>query len=391
MKNNSAVTRRDFLQRGVTAASVPVVLGLTDNLFAKNAKEVITCGIIGTGGRGRNLMENALQVPGVKVTAICDIDQEAIDKALAIAGDHKPETYTYYKRLLEQPDLDAVIVATPPFLHKSMIIDVLDSGRHCYTEKPMCITVHDLDAVLERSRTSRGILQVGHQLHFLPQYHMLMKRLHGGEFGKIGFIRAQRYANWDGPGSRGKMKWLWSIEESGDQILEQSVHELDIINWLMNDHPVRIAGLGGQNMIFEPEGCNICDNYGLTLEYPGERHAIFSMTKYAPYELGGRIINAYAEKASIDAPFSGPCKIIWRGKNAPPPEEITAEKVNMTYESVKGFFRCIREGSQPRVTAETGRTAALTAMLGRKAIYERRVVTWDELLIEGAPLRPIRG
>ncbi len=390
MEKNSAVSRRDFLHQGVAAASVPVVLGLTGNLLAQKAGKVITCGVIGTGGRGRYLMENALKVPGVKVVALCDINQEALDKALALAGDSKPKTYTYYQKLLEQPDLEAVFVATPPFLHKAMIIDALDSGRHCYAEKPMCITVHDLDAVLERSRTAKGILQVGQQLRFLPQYHRLMERLHKGEFGKIGFIRCQRYANWDGPGSRGKMRWLWTIEESGDQILEQSVHELDVINWLMNDHPVRIAGLGGQNVIFEPEGCNTCDHYGLTMEYPGGRHAIFSMTKYAPYELGGRIVNAYAEKASIDAPLSGPNKIYWRGKETPP-EEITAEEVNTTYESVKGFFDCIRQGSRPLVDAETGRTAALTAMLGRKAIYERRVVTWDELLVEGAPVRLIRG
>ena len=93
---------------------------------------------------------------------------------------------------------------------------------------------------------------------------------------------------------------------------------------------------------------------------------------------------------SLDAPLSGPSKIYWRGKDAPP-EEITAEEVNTTYESVKGFFDCIRQGSRPVVDAETGRIAALTAMLGRKAIYERRVVTWDELLKEGAPVRPVRG
>jgi len=390
MEKKPAVSRRDFLQRGIAAASAPAVLALAGNLTAGNAAQEITCGFIGTGGRGRNLMENALKVPGVKVTAICDINQDALAKSLALAGERKPKTYTYYKKLLEHPELEAVFVATPPHLHKPMIIDVLDSGRHCYAEKPMCITVHDLDLVVERSRSARGILQVGQQLRFLPQYHMLMERLHGGEFGKIGFIRCQRYGNWNGPGSRGEMRWLWSIEESGDQILEQSVHELDVINWLMNDHPVRIAGLGGQNMIFEPEGCNVCDNYGLTLEYPGERHAIFSMTKYAPYEIGGRIINAYAEKASIDAPISGPNKIYWRGKDGPP-EEITADKVNLTLEAIKGFIQSIRQGTQPLCGAETGRTAALTAMLGRKAIYERRVVTWDDLLVEGVPLRPIRG
>ncbi|MEA2062858.1 MAG: Gfo/Idh/MocA family oxidoreductase [Gemmatimonadota bacterium] len=391
MEEKRSVNRRNFLQGGIAAAGVPALLGLAGSLNAQGASDTVALGVIGTGGRGRALMGSALKVPGVRVAALCDIDTGALEKALVGAGEHKPDTYPYYKKLLELDGLDAVIIASPPYLHKPMVIDALDAGKHVYVEKPMCITVHDLDAVLERSRTARGILQVGQQLRLLPKYQRLTKRLHCGEFGKIGFIRAQRYADWNGPGSRGRMKWLWSIEQSGDQILEQSVHELDIINWLMNDHPVRVAGLGGQNMIFEPDGCNVCDNYGLTLEYPGGRQAVFSMIKYAPYEIGGRIINAYAEKASIDAPFYGPDKIYWRGENAPEPEETESGKVDTTLESVKHFITCIRTGRQPVCNADIGRTAALTAMLGRKAIYERRVVTWEELLIEGAPVRPIRG
>ena len=392
MNKNRPVTRRNFLQSGAIALGAPAILGLAGKLSGQEAAP-LRFGVIGTGGRGRYLLERALQAPGTIAAALCDIDPDALAQAAKIAEKHQPKTYSYYKKLLEQKDLEAVIIATPPFLHKTMVVDVLESGRHCYCEKPLAITVDDLEAVVKASRTARGILQVGQQLRYHPSLREAIGRIHNGEFGKIGFVRGQRYADWDGPGSLTIMRWLYTIEESGDQIVEQSVHELDVINWIMNDHPLRIAGLGGQNMIFEPEGNNICDHYGLTIEYPGDRHAVFSMLKYAPYDqkFGGSIINAYGEKASLDLAFSGPVTIIRRGKDAPKPEEIVDRKVDFAQECVNDFFRCVREGKKPYADAELGNITALTALLGRKAIYERRVVSWEDLLREGAPVRPIRG
>ncbi|HUU29542.1 MAG TPA: Gfo/Idh/MocA family oxidoreductase [archaeon] len=392
MKETRQINRRNFLQHGAIAFGAPAVLGLSSSVFGKESGP-LNFGVIGTGGRGTYLLEQALKVPGVRATALCDIDQEALEKAREIAKNHKPETYTYYKKLLERKDLDAVFIATPPYLHKSMTVDTLDAGLNCYTEKPMALTVNDLEAVVKTCREARGILQVGQQLRYHPSLREAMRRIQNGELGKIGFIRSQRYADWDGPGSRLGMRWLWTIEESGDQIVEQSVHELDVLNWVMNDHPVRIAGLGGQNMIFEPEGCNICDHYGLTLEYPGDRRAVFSMIKYAPYgyNMGDRIIDAYGEKGSIDLQLKGPSTIVWRGKEAPKPEEIEDKKVDYALACIKDFFDCIRDSRKPYADAEIGQITALTALLGRKAIYERRVVTWEDLLKEGAPLRPIRG
>ena len=390
MEQESTLNRRSFIRHSVMAAAAPAVLGLGGQAIAEKDFPV-NFGVIGTGGRGRQLLGSALQVPGSRATALCDISEDALGQAAEIAKEHKPKTYGDYKRLLEQKDLDAVIVATPPYLHKNMAIDVLESGRNCYCEKPLALTVSDIEAVVRAVGQARGILQVGQQLRFIAQLRQLMLRLHKGELGKIGFIRGQRYADWDGPGSRGPMKWLWNIEQSGDQIVEQSVHELDILNWIMNDHPVRAAGLGGQNIIHEPPGANVCDTYGLTFDYPDQRQAVFSMTKYAPYShnMGGTIINAYGEKGSADAQFDDPVTIVWRGKNAPEPETISVTGMDFGYECVKDFFRCIREKDQPFVNAEIGRVTALTALLGRKAIYERRVVTWEDLLKEGAPVKPV--
>jgi predicted dehydrogenase len=364
-------------------------MGLAGTLGAAAGTEV-RAGLIGTGNRGRALLGHVLKSPGVKVAALCDINPDASGKAAEMASGHKPKLYSYYKNLLDQKDLDAVFVATPPYLHKQMIVDVMDSGRSCYAEKPLALTVEDIEAVVEAVNRASGVLQVGQQLRYHTGFHKLMPRIHSGLLGKLGFLRGQRYADWGGPGSRGAMYWLWTIEQSGDQIVEQSVHELDLINWVMNDHPVRACGLGGQNLIHEPAGANVLDSYGLTFEFPGGRHSIFSMIKYAPYSnnMGGRIINAYGEKGSVDVQLSGPSTIVWRGEDAGE-EKFEEPGVNFGQHAVDDFFRCVRAGERPFCDVETGRDAALTALLGRKAIYEQRVVTWDDLLKEGAPVKPL--
>ncbi|MFC1544788.1 Gfo/Idh/MocA family protein [Gemmatimonadota bacterium] len=390
MTKSDSINRRNFIRNSAVSLSAPAVMGLAGTLGAVGEQEV-RAGIIGTGNRGRALLGHALKSPGVKIVALCDIDPDASAQAAKLASAHKPKTFSFYKNLLDQKDLDAVFVATPPYLHKQMIVDVMDGGRSCYAEKPLALTVEEIEAAVDAAKRAKGVLQVGQQLRYHAGFHKLMPRLHNGLLGKIGFLRGQRYADWDGPGSRGPMYWLWSIEQSGDQIVEQSVHELDLINWIMNDHPIRAAGLGGQNIIHEPAGASVLDSYGLTFEFPGGRQSVFSMIKYAPYSnnMGGRIINAYGEKGSVDVQLSGPSTVVWRGQDAPEAEKFEEPGVDFGQGAVDDFFRCVRSGEKPFCDAETGRIAALTALLGRKAIYEQRVVTWDDLLKEGAPVKPL--
>lgn len=392
MKNGSGRSnRRDFIRRSAgMAGAAPAVLGLGERLFGQVGKSDLLCGMIGTGGRGQTILRSLVQVSGVRVAALCDINPQALEQAKGIVAGHAPRTYSYYRDLLEQGDLDAVFVVTPPYLHKPMVVEVLQAGLHCYAEKPIALTVNEIEEIRKEAGKAKGILQVGHQLRYRSYYRKIIPLIHEGKIGPVGFIRAQRYANWDGRPRQGRMYWLYSIEESGDQIVEQSVHELDILNWLMNDHPLRLAGFGGQNLLDTPPGNQIMDHYSLSLEYPGNRHATFSMLKYAVREMGGTFIHAYGSKGVADVSYTGPARIVWRGE-AERVEEIQAEDVDMTLESVRHFFTSIREGKEPLCNIETARLAALTALLGRTAMYERRVVTWEELLGKGAATLPQRG
>jgi predicted dehydrogenase len=284
-----------------------------------------------------------------------------------------------------------VLVETPPHLHREHIVDSLRAGLHCSAAKPLALTINELVDIEKAIKNSNKILHVDQQLRYRPQYVEAMARIHKGEIGKVGFVRAQRYGNWGGPRtgqeSPRNIRWLHRVEQSGDTIVENQIHNIDVINWIMNAHPIRATGLGGQNLI-EWEGNDLLDNYGLTFEYPDNRFAIFSKISYAVSQLSGTFIHAYAELAGADCSYNGGVTIYWRRRGAEPTVIDAEGRVDMNHLSMVGFVEAVRSGRQPTANFEVGKDAALTSLLGRKAIYEKRTVEWDELLKQGAPPLP---
>ena len=386
-KSESNITRRDFIEAGALAGSAPFVIGLGGNAFAGQASNEIRCAIIGTGGRGRDAhIKSILNIPGVRITAICDISQEALEKALAMFPGEKPKTYTYYREMLEKENLDAATVATPPQCHRSQMIEVLQKNLHLYAEKPLVLTVNDMNELEQVAKKSKGIMQVGQQGRYSDTNRKMIEMIRAGEIGRIGYIHAQRFSKWGGPGAEEqKMRWLWSIEESGDQLVEQSIHNIDQINWILDSHPIKATGLGGQNVVYEPVGRDTSDHFAVIYEYPGKVHVTFTMIKYGAYDFDGSFTRVYAEKGACEW---GRGQFIKRGKDANP-YGFEAGRGDTTQQALNEFFRCIREGKKPYADVEIGKTALLTTMLGRKAFFEERVVTWEQLLKEDASIKRI--
>ena len=324
----SEISRREFVKTGsVAAVGVPVAVSLTGRAFGNQGTNEIRCAVVGTGGRGREAhIKSILKVQGARVVANCDPSPKALEAALAMFPGEKPTTYTHHRELLDRESLDAVFIASPPVPHREPI-------------------------------------------------------------GRIGFVRAQRMSNWYGPGTEEPaMRWLWSVEESGDQLVEQSIHNLDQVNWILDSHPVKCTGLGGQNMVYEPKGRDTSDHFTVVYEYPGRRIVTFTMIKYATPELGGSFTHFYGEKGACD--LSGH-RFVGRERDARPRIVDVPEDEDATQLAIDDFFRCIREGAQPLCGIEMGKTALLTTLLGRKAFFEERVVAWEDLLREDAPIRRV--
>jgi predicted dehydrogenase len=383
------ISRREFVKTSSAAAvGAPVVLSLAGRAFGGQGSNEIRCAVVGTGGRGRRAhIKSISNVPDARVVAICDPKQEALDEALAMFPDEKPTIYTYHREMLDKEDLDAVFIASPPLPHREQIVDTLQRSLHCYAEKPVVLTVNDLEEVEQEAKKSKGILQIGQQLRYSTGYRKITQMIHDGEIGEIGFVNAQRMSNWYGPGTQEQeMRWLWSIEDSGDQLVEQSIHNIDQINCALDSHPVKCTGLGGQNMVYEPKGRDTSDHYTIVYEYPAQRRVTFTMIKYATPGLGGSFTHFYGEKGACDLRGH---QFVGRERDAEPRVVEVPEDEDFTQLAIDDFFRCIREGTQPYCGIEIGKTALLTALLGRKAFFEERVVTWEDLLREDAPIRRV--
>jgi len=382
-------SRREFVKAGTAAAALaPLTVSLAGRALGSPARDEIRCAVVGTGGRGRGAhIKSIFNVPGARVVAICDPSRKALDEALAMFPDESPATYSHHREMLDEEDLDAVFIASPPAPHREQIVETLRRNLHCYAEKPLVLTVSDMEEVEREAAKSKGILQVGQQLRYSTASRKVIRMIHDGEIGRVGFVRAQRMSNWYGPGTEEQqMRWLWSVEESGDQLVEQSIHNVDQINWALDSHPVKCTGLGGQNMVHEPKGRDTSDHYTVVYEYPGRRIVTFTMIKYATPELGGSFTHFYGETGACDLQGH---RFVGRERDAFPRVVEVPEDEDTTQLAIDDFFRCIREGARPYCGIEMGKTALLTALLGRKAFFEERVVTWEDLLREDAPIRRV--
>lgn len=374
MDTNQELTRRTFLG-AVTAAPLFVKA-------AHGAQSDITCGIIGTGNRGRNVLRSTLQIPNVKITGLCDTSDTSLDQAMEIVRDHKPQLFHDYTDLLKMQNLDAVIVATPCYLHAEHAVPVLESGRHCFLEKPMGVTVKQVFDIEHAVRRSGRVFQIGQQRRYDIQLKKIIGVIHSGAVGTIACMRAGR----TGREYPKEKLWINIAHKSGDVIVEQAVHNIDVCNWVMGSVPVQASGSGGQ-VIYDPEGKTNLDYYSVIFDYPHGRHVQFFQTKLSTPQTGAGHDIVYGAHKSINMRTGEISIRVGRDEDSKPPIPMDLpDRNDYTVDCMRDFFSSIRENRQPYNNVEVGKSAALTALLGRKAIYERRTVTWQELMTEDAPL-----
>ena len=362
-------TRRTFVKASIAAGSAAL-------LPAQSPNDTVRVAFIGVGNRGSYLLENMLKVPGIKVVAICDIDPEALKKAVdaATKAGSTPEPYAEFRKMLDRKDIDAVVIATPVDLHKEMAIAALEVGKHVYCEKPMALTPEQCRMVANAAKSAKGIFQAGFQLRHDPNRAASMKVIHDGGIGKVLFLQAYRHTG-DLPR---QTLWYFDRTRSGDNIVEQACHIIDLMVWAAGSHPLRAFGTGGINLYKnEPPGRTTMDNYAVIYEFPNDVRFTFSHIYFDPSHFSGIKERVFGSLASIDLATA---TLIEREKEAAP-RQITVPDAGQdsTYLSLAAFIENSRGRITPLNNAESARISTLAAMMGRKSIYERRVVEWSEV------------
>src|SRR6266404_98652 len=256
---NISVSRREFLKTTSVAAAVVVAPRFSRAIGSPNDKVVV--GIIGCNGRGMDHLNGYLSVPNVEIAYICDVDRRAVDKGVAAVArkqEKKPQGIRDFRRLLEDPSVDAVSIATPDHWHTPAAILACSAGKHVYVEKPGSHNAHESELIVAAARKHERVVQMGNQRRSWPWVIEAMNALHNGELGKLFFARTWYtnhrdtighgkpapvpewldYSLWQGPAPEQPFRdnilpynWHWFWNWGTGELGNNGVHALDLARW----------------------------------------------------------------------------------------------------------------------------------------------------------------
>jgi predicted dehydrogenase len=294
MPRKDGITRRDAVK---VAGATGVALGLAATVkdrapaFLKSvhaANNQVAYGIIGTGGRGQYLLGLLKSVDNGHCAAICDVSDEALNKGKMSIGNN-PKTYKDYRQLLADSSVEAVLIATPVYLHYPMLEDALKAGKHVFCEKSLVFSadeVHKLKKIYP-SQHPKQVLQVGLQRRYSEYYQMVRQMIDKGELGDVKLVYGQWHRN---PGWTMKPgNWRLFRKTSGGIAAELASHHFDVADWMFDSTPEMVMGLGGLDTMHD--GRDIYDNIQLILKYPKGKKMIWSgssTTSHLPLFGGAR-------------------------------------------------------------------------------------------------------
>jgi len=407
-KRERVLSRREFL-KGSAATAAAVSMGVMST-GARAADEEIVFGIIGPGSQGAMLLGKALRIPGVRAAAVCDIYPPNLKRGLRIAG--VARGYTDYRWMLERKDLQAVLIATPLYLHAPMAVDAMQAGKHVFCEKMMAHSIEDARAMAKTAKETGKILQIGHQRRYSSTYNHAYKLIKEGVLGQITHVRCMwnRNGSWrravPDPQYERLINWRMYREYSHGLMAELASHQMHISNWFLDSLPVSVMGMG--SIDYWKDGREVFDNVNVLFEYPDGIKVYFQSLTTNQYDgcyeqfmgdEGTLVIStrgahlfrepkaeklvwgaaAHKEKVGgkeaivLDADVT-PKLRQQRGEG----EEIGAPKAKKDdyLLELESFFACIREGKQPDCDAEEGLESAVTCLLANKAMDEDRKLAY---------------
>jgi len=377
------INRRRFL-----GASAAAGWALSQSVAdGSGSAKSVRLGVVGLGTRGTALLRTFLELEGVRVVALADLEPRHRDRAGGIvekATGQRPESTDRIASLVERTDLDAVAVALPCDLHSAIYQDVIRSGKHLYGEKPLAGTLSECDAVIaEAGRHPNLAVHVGYQRRSNPRFRDLVALVQRDELGTL----VSGSATWNS--SNGPMNghggWLSRRSRSGDWMVEQAVHVWDVFAWLKAGvPPARAFGQGRRDLFAatQPDR-DVTDDYAVQLEWLDGFRVSFAQTWVAPADdaftgITQRVLGA---KGGIDFANGS---VTFRDKGKPRMTLHPSPQPDTKF-ALENFLNAVRADYPvaPPVSLPEARTATAVGLLVRKAVDERRVVTWDEVQSDG--------
>ena len=417
------MNRRTFLQTGTTAA---LALSTLPNYAAEFADQKKRVGLIGTGWYGKADLFRLIQVAPVEVVSLCDVDKKMLAAAADLVATRqlskkKPRTYSDYREMLKEKDLDVVLIATPDHWHALPMIAACESGADIYCQKPIGVDVVECQAMLAAARKHQRVVQIGTQRRSTP--HLIEARdeiIKAGKLGKVGLVeiycyyhmRARAnppdaappehldYEMWTGPAPMRPYNelvhprsWRAFMEYGNGIVGDMCVHMLDMTRWLLDlGWPRRVSSSGGIFMD-KASKANISDTQSATFDY-GDLQVVWTHRSWgsAPdpkYPWGATF---YGDKGTLKASVMS-YDFIPSGKGETIHKDVTYEleqfpedKTEKDLEKhvapairghMKDLLANIATRGRPVADIEQGCISSVSSILANLSMQLGRTLTWD--------------
>jgi predicted dehydrogenase len=413
-QGHEVTSRRDFIRASsalVAGGAVAGSLSLSRSAHAGGA-DTIRIGLIGCGGRGTGAAVDAIRGSGgtAKIVAMADVFDDQLQKSLRslkslgeafdVPKERQFTGFDGYQKVLET-EVDLVILATPPGFRPLHYDAAVKAGKHIFMEKPVAVDAPGVRKVLaatEESKKKNLLVQVGLQRRHEAKYIETIKLIQDGIIGDI--ILARAYWNGQTPWVRRRQEnateleyqmrnWYYFNWICGDHIVEQHIHNLDVINWVMNGYPVRGQGQGGCQVRKGKDYGETFDHHFIEFTYANGA-TMLSQCRHIPncwnsvsehvhgtkgyadisgskiYDLSGKMLHNFARLGSDGKGGGGS---------------------GHQYEHVD-LFRDLRSGKTPN-EGEYGALSTMTSIMGRMCTYSGAQLTWEEAINSNIVISPV--
>jgi predicted dehydrogenase len=438
--SKQTISRRDFLTKlSLGTAGIAVAPNTFSSPVKRkvNANDKIRVGFIGLGNRGSQLMNWFRDNSDVEVAALCDVyepyihrDRSKVTQRYMDIGKvpgmgekfgKDVKTYTDFRKMLEQKDIDAVCIATPDHWHAVQTIMALEAGKHVYVEKPLTITIHEGRKMVEAQKRTGKVCAVGLNRRGSSIYQHLVKEIQNNKIGKVTTARAQRISNmypngigrlqpedppsdfdwdmWLGP--RAFRPYQYNIapyffrwwQDFSSQMGNWGVHYMDVIRWMIGEEaPVAITAHGGKYAVNDDR--TIPDTMEVLFEMPSGGIIKFSIHEAnagggvpgGEIELHGTKGNLVADQNGYTISPAGSGQFQTWDKLIEPEEKSLQgssefgdldTKENSSANLIRNFLDCVKSGEEPLCPLEKGHRSTTFAHLANISLKMNMRLEWD--------------
>jgi myo-inositol 2-dehydrogenase/D-chiro-inositol 1-dehydrogenase len=392
------------------AAGVAFTYVRPENIHGSSANSCLRLGIIGCGGRGTTVADAFVDATNTRVVALADLFDDQLGKArehytqkAKAKGQAGPDRLFRgphaFRELANCQEVDVVLISSPDYFHPEHLDAVVQAGKHVYCEKPAAVDVAGCKRFMAIGEKVQGrfSMDVGFNVRHAAPFAEMVRRIHEGGIGRVcggsAYYHATSIHYPPRPGASALEKrirnFYWDRVLSGDIIVDQNIHVIDVTNWAVKAHPVKADGTGGRK-VRNDEG-NIWDHFNVVFTYPGDVHVSFNSIQYGEHfwDVGGRY---FGDKGVAEAYYNGKAQLI--GEHPWHWAADTAETSTNAEFSTRGSFDGLHDCDTVKVRsfvksiisgkyhneAKAGAISALSAILGRIAAYAGEEVTWDQMM-----------